>query len=88
MPFGGLLYVAAFHLSTIGRFGPHLSFTALPLFSELAPNIKAEYPEVWQRILNLLDADCRGEAERLALATPGDVAALAVKPKELAHVAD
>jgi hypothetical protein len=79
---GGLLHVAALHLGIIGDYGPRVSFTALPLFAELAPNIKEEYPEVWQRILNALDADCRREAERLALAAPGDVAELADKPKE------
>ena len=85
---GGLLHVAAFHLGVIWKYGPHLSFAALPLFAELAPNFKAEYPEVWQRILNSLDADCRREAELLALAMPGDVAALMTKPRELAHAAD
>jgi len=63
---GGLLHVAALHLGIIGDYGPRLNFAALPLFSELAPNIKAEYPEVWQHILNSLDDDCRREAERLA----------------------
>jgi hypothetical protein len=58
---GGLLHVAAMHLGIIGNHGPRLSFTALPLFSELAPNIKAEYQEVWQGILNALDDDCRRE---------------------------
>jgi len=81
-----LLHVAAMHLGIIRKCGPRLNFAALPLFAELAPNFKAEYPEVWQRILNSLDADCRREAERLALATPGDVAALAAKPTESVHV--
>jgi hypothetical protein len=85
---GGLLHVAAMHLGIIGDYGPRLSFTALPLFSELAPNIKAEYPEVWQRILNSLDDDCRREAERLSLATPGDVATLMEKPKVFAYAAE
>jgi len=85
---GGLLHVAAMNLGIIGYYGPRLSFTVLPLFAELAPNIKAEYPEVWQRILNSLDADCRREAERLALAPPGDVAVLMEKPKVLAHAAE
>jgi hypothetical protein len=85
---GGLLHVAAMHLGIIGNYGPRLSFTALPLFAELAPNIRAEYPEVWQRILNSLDDDCRREAERLALATPGDVSTLMEKPKMLAHAVE
>jgi hypothetical protein len=85
---GGLLHVAAMHLGIIGNYGPRLSFAALPLFSELAPNIKAEYPEVWRRILNSLDDDCRREAERLALATPGDVATLMEKPKVFAHAVE
>jgi hypothetical protein len=85
---GGLLHVAAMHLGIIGNYGPRLSFAALPLFSELAPNIKAEYPEVWQRILNALDDDCRRDAERLALATPGDVATLMEKPKVFAHATE
>src|SRR5262249_42224352 len=33
----GLLHVAAFHLGVIWQFGPRVSFTALPLFAELAP---------------------------------------------------
>jgi hypothetical protein len=85
---GGLLHVAAMHLGIIGDYGPRVAFTALPLFSELAPNIKAEYPEVWQRILNSLDADCRREAERLALATPGNIATLMEKPKVFAHATE
>jgi hypothetical protein len=81
----GLLAVAALHLGIIRKHGPRLSFVALPLFAELAPNIKAEYPEIWQRILNSLDDDCRREAERLSLATPGDIAALAINPKGPVH---
>ena len=66
-------------------YGPRLSFAALPLFSELAPNFRAEYPDVWQLILNLLDDDCRREAERLASAGLADITALMAKPKESAH---
>jgi hypothetical protein len=84
---GGLLHVAAMHLGIIGDYGPHLSFAALPLFSELAPNIKAEYPEVWQRILCALDDDCRREAEHLASAELADITALVAKPNGAAHVA-
>jgi hypothetical protein len=73
---GGLLSVAAMHLRVIQKWGPRLAFTALPLFAELAPNVKAEYPEVWARILRALDDDCRAEAERLASAGLADIAAL------------
>jgi len=74
-----LLHVAAMHLGIIRKWGPRLSFAALPLFAELAPNIKAEYPEIWMRILRALDDECRGEAEKLAEAAPADIAALVSK---------
>jgi hypothetical protein len=78
---GGLLSVAAMHLGILRKCGPRLSFAALPLFAELAPNIKAggEYPEIWMRILRALDDECRGEAEKLAEAAPADIAALVSK---------
>ena len=79
--FGGLLGVAAMQLGIITKYGPRLNFKAVPLFKELAPNIKVEFPEVWTRILSLLDADCRAEAEQLGLAALADIAALAVKPE-------
>jgi hypothetical protein len=85
---GGLLHLAALHLGIIGNYGPRVAFTALPLFAELAPNIKAEYPEVWQRILNAFDDDCRREAERLALSSPGDISTLMEKPKVPVHAAE
>ena len=77
--FGGLLGVAAMQLGIITQYGPRLSFKAVPLFKELAPNIKADFPEIWQRILDKLDGDCRAEAERLALAPPANLAGLATK---------
>ena len=77
--FGGLLGVTAMHLGIIEKYGPRLDFKAVPLFKQLAPNIKAEFPEIWTRILSALDADCRAEAEQLASAAPADVAALAAK---------
>jgi hypothetical protein len=64
--FGGLLSVASMHLGIIKQLGPRVNFVTLPLFAELAPNIKDEYPEIWLRILNGLDAECRAEAERFA----------------------
>ena len=79
---GGLLSTAAFHLAIIKKYGPRLSYAALPLFKELAPNYKAEYPEIWQRILSSLDDDCRTEAEQFALGPPADIKALTPKPEK------
>jgi len=77
--FGGLLGVAAMQLGIITKYGPRLDFKAVPLFKELAPNIKAEFPEIWSRILKALDTDCRAEAEAFGLANPIDIAGLATK---------
>jgi hypothetical protein len=79
--FGGLLGVAAMHLGIIQRYGPRLDFKAVPLFKQLAPNIRGEFPEIWARILSRLDADCRAEAEAIGLANPADIAALTAKPE-------
>jgi len=84
--FGGLLGVAAMHLGIIEKYGPRLDFKAVPLFKQLAPNIRAEFPEIWARILNALDFECRAEAEQFASAALVDIAALAAKP-ESAHAA-
>ena len=82
--FGGLLSVAAMHLGIIDKYGPRLNFAALPLFAELAPNYKSEFPEIWNRILAALDDDGRAEAARLALASPANLAALAIPQPEKA----
>jgi hypothetical protein len=81
----GVLHVAALYLGIIGKYGPRLNFTALPLFKQLAPNIKAEFPEVWQRTLSSFDDDCRQLATQLALGSPADTKELAIQP-EKAHV--
>jgi hypothetical protein len=78
---GGLLSTAAFHLAIINKYGPRLSYAALPLFRELAPNYKSEFPEIWDRVLAALDDDCRREAEQFALGPLADIKALTPKPE-------
>jgi hypothetical protein len=79
---GGTLGVAAMYLGIITKYGPRLSFAALPLFKELAPSIKAEWAEVWQRILGSLDRECAAEAEQFAQGPLADIASLMEIPGE------
>jgi hypothetical protein len=77
--YGGLLGCAAMHLGVIQQYGPRLDLAAVPLFRQLAPNVRGEFPDIWARILSLLDTDCRAEAEAFGLANPIDIATLAAR---------
>jgi hypothetical protein len=77
----GLGHVGLSFLGSIEWYGPRFNLDALPLFPELAPQIKADYPEIWERLLEALDPDCRAKAETAAAGPGVPVAQLAAKPK-------
>jgi hypothetical protein len=78
-PLGGLLAVAAVYLGIAQQYGPRVNLGAFPLLKTLAPNVKAEYPEIWNRILSKFDSDTRCEADVFAAAPPSDLQALTGK---------
>jgi hypothetical protein len=85
----GLGHVALSYLGAIEHFGPRFNFDALPLFDELAPQISRDYPEIWERLLEALDADSRADAEATAAGAGVPIDALVAKPKiEMADAAD
>ena len=66
----GLGFVAILYLGAAQEYGPRFNVNALGLFPQLAPHVCAQYPEIWQRFLGLLDNDCRAEAQAMASASP------------------
>jgi hypothetical protein len=78
-PLGGLLAVSATYLGIAVKYGPRVNLGAFPLFKELAPHIKAEWPDVWARILSKFDSDTRNAAEIDGAGTPSDLKALTGK---------
>jgi hypothetical protein len=70
----GLHIVACAFADAIAKNGPRINLPgALPLFDQIAPNIAHEWPELWSRILERLDDECRAEAAGYAAGAPIDL---------------
>jgi hypothetical protein len=71
---------AMLYLAAIEEHGPRMDVgAAVPYFRELAPSIKAQYPETWGRIRAGLDSDCQADIDKMAAAAPTPLEKL-VKP--------
>jgi hypothetical protein len=64
----GLAFAVVIFAHEIASLGPRFNLNALGgCSSEFAPNIRAEFPDLWRRILGRLDADCKRQAEAMVL---------------------
>jgi hypothetical protein len=77
----GVGHAALTYLDAVEQYGPRLELTGLPLFRELAPSIAREFPELWQRIRNGLELECRSAADVMAAAAGVPIEELAIKPE-------
>ena len=75
----GLGHCAMAFLGVVEEYKPRLNLAGVPLFSELAPSISKEFPDLWQKMRALLDSDCQAAADKMAAAAETPIAELVPK---------